>query len=264
MNPARPEESFEVHDPAQPPPAAPDLTPSAPLHSAHFDREIDARTDDQLWDEHYQPQSPPRQRRLAALIAAVDGHPGQRILDLGCGPGAVAYWSAAGGAFMVGVDYSHSALTAGTRLAGRHPGNGPRYVRGDASCLPFGAAVFDRAISVDMLDVLPHSLHAAVLAELLRVVRPGGTILVYTPNGYREAIGRFLRPLRRLHGYWRGRAANTHLGMHTPRTFRRLLQALSARGELVHADMNYPWIPRLPLLCRLLSGHMLWRITRHA
>jgi SAM-dependent methyltransferase len=165
---------------------------------------------------------------------------------------------------VIGLDYSHASLLAGARIAaGQAPG--PRaYIQADATSLPVRGSRFDAVISVDVIDVLPPVRHAAFLAELLRAARPGGRVIVYTPNARREAFGRWIRPVRRWLGRWRQPECPLHIGLLGPCRFRRLLQELGAQGELRFADMNYPWLARLPLLRGWLAGHMLWTITREA
>jgi SAM-dependent methyltransferase/glycosyltransferase involved in cell wall biosynthesis len=242
-------------------PAGSSRRPAAPLCSAHFDAEVEALTDEQLWQQHYAPPSPGRQYRLDLLRRALHGQPGETILDVGCGPGALAFWAARTGAVVLGVDYSRSALAAARRIARRGAATSLWYVQADAVRLPIRDSQFTKVVCVDVFDVLPPELHHPLLCELLRVATPDGHVFLYTPNGRRELLGRMIRPLRRAFGAWQ-RPANPYLGLTGPTRFRRLLRQNGAAGRLTHADMNYPWIPKIPVLRAWLSGHMLWQITR--
>ena len=90
-----------------------------------------------------------------------------RILDVACGTG---YGTAMLGA--VGADLSLEAL----RYARRHPAP---YVAADAVRLPFGRS-FDAVVSFETIEHLPDA--ARFVAECARVLKPGGTLLVSTPN----------------------------------------------------------------------------------
>jgi len=121
-----------------------------------------------------------RWRRL--VTSAVDARPGERVLDLAAGTGTVSRALAASGAECVACDFSLGMLRVGSeRLRrGSHVGAGgpPRvvFVAGDALALPFGAGAFDAVtISFGLRNVADP---AAALAEMRRVTRPGGRLLV--------------------------------------------------------------------------------------
>jgi SAM-dependent methyltransferase len=100
-------------------------------------------------------------------LARVGPLRGQRVLDLGVGRARWARRFAAAGATVVGLDLSLAALAAQTR---------PRWQRlaGTAAALPLQAARFDLVSSVTVVQHVPADLHAAVFAEIARVLRPGG------------------------------------------------------------------------------------------
>ncbi len=234
---------------------------TGPIPASEFDRRVEGRTIAELWTEYYQPITPPRVRRLALLLGALAARPGERILDVGCGVGATAYWAARAGARVTGVDYSHASLQAARRVAQSRGDARVDYVRADATQLPVAAARFDTVMCVDVMDVLLPSAHKALLAELLWAVRPGGTVLLYTPNAIRERVGAAIRPLRG--GAWNGRQpCPFHVGFATAARIRGLLRSLGAVGRVRYVDMNYPALAALPVVRRWLAGHQLWTITR--
>lgn len=233
-----------------------------PIPAAEFDRRIEGRSAEAIWREYYAPHSPARIRRQELLRAALAPRSGERVLDVGCGAGGLAYWAAGRGARVVGADYSSASLAAGKRIACALGPSAPAYVQADATRLPLRDGCFDKVICVDVLDHIPEDRHGALLGELLRAVRPGGRIILYTPNERREALGRAIRPLRRLFGAWRHDGCALHIGLAGPSRLRRLLRGLGAEGRLAYADMNYSWIGALPLLRGWLAGHMLWTVTR--
>jgi len=119
------------------------------------------------------------QRRAVLDLLAL--RPGERVLDIGVGPGllAVEMARAVGPAGAVsGVDISEQMLAiAGRRAAGAGPDSAPIEVRaGGADALPYPDASFDAAVSTQVLEYVPDIPGA--LAEIRRVLKPGGRVLV--------------------------------------------------------------------------------------
>jgi demethylmenaquinone methyltransferase / 2-methoxy-6-polyprenyl-1,4-benzoquinol methylase len=116
----------------------------------------------------------PRWRR--ALVDAIDPKPGQRVLDVATGTGMVAFALAARGCEVVGLDQSERMLTGARAKLQAQPGLGDRvsFVQGEAERLPFGDGEFDALSFTYLLRYVDD--RAATMAELGRVVRPGGRI----------------------------------------------------------------------------------------
>jgi SAM-dependent methyltransferase len=112
---------------------------------------------------------------------------GDRLLDLGCGFGRHAYEAARRGADVVALDAGRDevdgvgAVFAAMADAGELD-DAARVgtVQGDGLHLPFADAAFDRVICSEVLEHL-HDDRAA-MAELARVLRPGGTMAVTVPR----------------------------------------------------------------------------------
>src|SRR4051812_11612079 len=147
------------------------------------------------WDagryEHHAEQLEPAAAR-AAQLAAVG--PGMRVLDVGCGSGNFAALSAAAGADTTGLDRAPRLLDV---ARARVPW--ARFVVGDATDMPFTAGAFDAAVSVFGVIFAPAE---AAAAELVRVVRPGGRIVVteWEPAGTVFEAGGVLRRALAEHG----------------------------------------------------------------
>jgi SAM-dependent methyltransferase len=119
--------------------------------------------------------------------------PGNRLLDLGCGAGRHAFEAYRRGADVVAFDADHgelcqvSTMTVAMAEAGEAPpGARARSVRGDATAMPFGDGAFDRVIAAEVLEHIP--LDQRALAEIARVLRPGGMLAVTVPAWLPERI----------------------------------------------------------------------------
>ena len=111
-----------------------------------------------------------------AVASAVAAQPGERVLDLAAGTGTSSQSFAADGARCVACDFSLGMLRQGARKRGGADAGGVRLVAGDALALPFADAVFDAVtISFGLRNV--HD-PAVGLAELLRVTKPGGRLVI--------------------------------------------------------------------------------------
>jgi demethylmenaquinone methyltransferase/2-methoxy-6-polyprenyl-1,4-benzoquinol methylase len=110
-------------------------------------------------------------RRVVALASP---QPGQRVLDLACGTGDLTFGAAEACAQAVGLDITFRMLElARTRSAGR--GTHLFWIQGDMLSLPFADASFDIVTTGYGLRNVP-DLRGSI-AEIRRVLRPGGTLV---------------------------------------------------------------------------------------
>lgn len=110
-------------------------------------------------------------RWRTAVLEAVAPRPGERILDLAAGTGTSSVPFSKAGAVVVPTDFSLGMLQVGKRRQPFLP-----FVAGDGMNLPFRDDAFDAAtISFGLRNI---NDRMAGLAELLRVVRPGGRLVV--------------------------------------------------------------------------------------
>ncbi|MCW8381928.1 class I SAM-dependent methyltransferase [Streptomyces justiciae] len=172
----------------------------------------------------------PRSLRQARMLAtALQTRPAQTILDIGCGDGTAAATAAPllPGHHLVGVDWSQDALRrARTRI--------PYAVRGELTGggLPFGTGSVDAVLFSEVIEHLVDP--DAAMDEIRRVLRPGGHLMLSTPNlaaWYNRALllaG--VQPvfsevsLRAIHGR-PGREVVGHLRLYTARALREFVAA---------------------------------------
>lgn len=115
-------------------------------------------------------------RRL--LEAAVE--PGGRVADIGCGPGRFALDIARRGATVTLVDVSRVHLTEarGRLEAGGLGGQVEAAIEADVRSLPLGKGVFDAVVCYGGALSYVREHHEEALDELLRILRPGGALLL--------------------------------------------------------------------------------------
>ncbi|MGZ8695368.1 MAG: class I SAM-dependent methyltransferase [Gaiellaceae bacterium] len=117
------------------------------------------------------------------LVDAADLHAGWRVLDVATGSGNAAIAAARLGTRVTGLDYVPQLLERARQRA-EAEGFEIEFVEGDAEALPFGDAEFDAVTTMFGSMFAPN--HPQAAAELVRVVKPGGTIAIaaWTPNGF--------------------------------------------------------------------------------
>jgi len=118
---------------------------------------------------------------------------GHHLLDLGCGFGRHAFEALRRGAHVTACDMAIPELEEVLKIAGviYEDGEVPEgttatVANGDATKLPFADGSFDRVIASEVMEHVPNDADA--LAELTRVLKPGGVIAITVPTFLPERI----------------------------------------------------------------------------
>ena len=115
------------------------------------------------------------EHRMALEMLSIS--PGDRVLDVACGPGNFTrdFARAAGDGLVVGIDASETMLEVAVRET---EDDNVAYVRGDACDLPFRDGSFDAVCCFAALYLIEEPMRA--LGEIVRVLAPGGRVALLT------------------------------------------------------------------------------------
>lgn len=126
-------------------------------------------------------------------FAAFPIEPGMSVLDVGCGQGRHSFAAFRRGAHVTALDLNESDLAdvksmfAAMELQGEAgPGATAAVQHADVREMPFAADSFDRVIASEILEHIPDD--RAAMAEIARVVRPGGLVAVTVPRWWPEKV----------------------------------------------------------------------------
>lgn len=173
-----------------------------------------------------------------AVLALAQVRPGERALDVSCGTGHYALELAGRGARVVGVDPSVGMLAVAQAKA-QPAGLAVLLGRADPAHLPFPAESFDLVTAVLMLEFAPSP--QAVVDEMVRVLRPGGRLVIGALNKW--SLWAFIRRVKALFvpSVWREAA------FFSRRDLGRLLSSAGCenphwRSVIYFPPFNWPWL----------------------
>ncbi len=177
---------------------------------------------------------------LGALIELVPEDTGSRWIDVACGPGVISRAMASRVGSVSGVDLTPAMIEEAERRAGEDGIDNTSFALGDATALDLADGAFDGAITRLSLHHIPAP--GRVVAEMARVVRPGGWVLLSDiaadidagAAAWREEIERLRDP--------------SHWACHAPESLRRMGDAaglVAEHEELVPVDIDFDdWLAR--------------------
>jgi 2-polyprenyl-3-methyl-5-hydroxy-6-metoxy-1,4-benzoquinol methylase len=189
-----------------------------------------------------------RARSLGAITEAIEHGvlldligdlKGKRLLDAGCGDGALASLAASHGADVTGVD-PDPAMLAAARARAEREGFRATFIEGRIERLPLPESSFDVVSAVTVLCFVPDA--QASVRELARALRPGGVLVL-------GELGRWSAwaALRRMRG-WLGHPTWRAARFRTAGELRALARQAGLEVEGVQGAIYYPpaqWAARL-------------------
>jgi len=181
--------------------------------------------------------------RTRFLLAHV--HPGERVLDIGCGEGLFAAELVRAGAQVVGIDVAEEPLR---RARSRHPELDLRLVDDEAPW-PLPDAAFDAVWAGEVIEHVAAT--ASWVSEVRRVLRSGGLLLLSTPAHGRLAMLRLALSGRAFQAHFQ--PCGEHLRFYSRGSLARLLADFGFEEIDVRSSGGPPWARRL-LLARALRS----------
>lgn len=128
------------------------------------------------------------------ILEMLQPHPGERILDAGCGSGVFTRPLLAAGAQVDGLEISLPMLQRSKEISAGYPF---RSIQGDMLHLPFQDNCFNKVISVTAIEFIEDA--GIAVREAFRVTKPGGAIVVATLNSLSPWSSRRLEAAKKGH-----------------------------------------------------------------
>jgi 2-polyprenyl-3-methyl-5-hydroxy-6-metoxy-1,4-benzoquinol methylase len=198
-----------------------------------------------LWEGVPAGSQPPE---FALRRAFLLGHlaAGERVLDVGCGEGRFASELARAGVRVVGADVAEEPLR---RARERDPGLDLRLLDDSEDPWPLEDACFDAVWAGETIEHIADT--ARWLSEVRRVLRPGGRLLLSTPNHPPLLLLRFALSRRAFAAHFDPRS--DHLRFYTRATLTRLLGEFGFQEISMRSAAGAPGARRL-LLARAVRS----------
>lgn len=183
--------------------------------------------------------------RIRNVFELLGGVAGRTVADLGCGMGTFTLEVARRGGRGVGLDAAPAGLYSALHLARElEVEDQTMLVGADVATLPLGDVSIDHVIAADLTEHLDDHTLEAMLREIARVLRPGGTLALYTPSPS--------------HLFERLKEHNlllkqdpSHIGLRSMERLKRAVQ--DARLEISRAYYRPTHLPIFSLLERILA-----------
>ncbi len=193
---------------------------SLPHARREYDRQAPAY--DTRWADYLQ-------RSTDELLHLLDLRAGDRLLDVGCGTGALLdrISRRRSAAFLYGIDPSAGML----RRARQRLGDRAHLIQGDAAALPFVDGNFGTVVSTSSLRYWPDP--SAGFQEIARVLQPGGRLLLLDWCG--DAVR------HRLLGWWLTRTGRVRGRIYRQDELKELLAAAGFSAEVECVKAGWYW-----------------------
>lgn len=150
--------------------------------------------------------------RFNSVISSLSPHKGEKILDIGCGPGFYSRHLVNSGSKVTAIDFSKDYI----KQAKSYVGNKANFIVADASSLPFEDNHFDKLLVTEVIEHVQN--YKDILKEVLRVLRPNGSAVITTPNKYS-----YMNLAYKLKRLAKGYKFNEHVVEFSPKQFITIL-----------------------------------------
>lgn len=121
-------------------------------------------------------------RRIANVLSLLPPLDGRVLVDIGCGMGTFTIEASRRGARALGIDFAPEALPAAAAVARAEGAQHAWFTQADAVRMPLADANADVVVAADVTEHLDDATLHGVLRDAHRVLRSGGTLVVYTPE----------------------------------------------------------------------------------
>lgn len=226
-----------------------------------YDAEIASQSIQFQIDHYYEPVEKFWKDRIQRVLNALRPTKGDFILDVGCGVGTFAFHSAKAGADAIGTDFSQEAIDIAKEIVSQYkiPGK-VQFMKTDATRLPFEDSSFNKIVSADFFEHINRIQKKKVINEMYRVLKPGGTMVIYTPNRLKlksDIVGERIKALfkgkDRSRYNWEKYVDSKHIGLTTTFELKRLFKRYNLRIKFKYFMVHIPFISRVfPLLGKFL------------
>ncbi|MBN1255242.1 MAG: methyltransferase domain-containing protein [Deltaproteobacteria bacterium] len=128
--------------------------------------------------------------------------------------------------------------------------------------LPFKDNFFDKVVTVDFIEHITFEDKKLFFVEIYRVLKSGGTAVIFTPNAIREKIGDIYWKCRHL--IFRNKIPTTdlHFGLTNRFQLEPLLKKNKFSFKLIYEDITRPYLASILLIKHLLSLNLLWVLRK--
>ena len=214
-------------------------------------------------DTYYEPKEISQQRRIKIVLKAINPQQGEKILDVGCGVGTFAFYSAKSKALSFGIDYSKASLETARVLCDRYGvSENTNFIVANVFRLPFKDASFDKVVAADFIEHITLEEKERLLDQIEQMLKPEGRCVIFTPNLIREKLGEIYWGIRQVLLGDKVPLNKLHLGLINRFHFEALLKKHKFNFEFSYQDITRPYLARLPIIRHFLALNLLWIIKK--
>lgn len=221
--------------------------------SLAFDRQatvkghFDAYAINNRWGDLYDPANPHSNSFLARRLRSVEllgDLTGKRLLDLGCGTGALVELLARQKVEYEGIDIAPNMIqVAQTHINELGLASTFKVQVGSVESLPYTAAHFDAVVGMGLLEYFDHP--ETVVREAIRVAKPGALLVFTVPQKFclDDILVRATQPFRAIARKLAGKSSDIERDKYTKEEFRKLFTNLGCMvvGERFYNKLILPY-----------------------